>query len=86
MNFVLSSSVNPAYKFDNLSEKQVHVGSGGVQKTAAATASGRGARKGSDAASVFSLPAKGAYAVRSSVDRYVRWMPGQSVTPSGNLC
>jgi hypothetical protein len=30
--------VNPAYEFDNLSEKQVHVGSGGVQKTAAATA------------------------------------------------
>jgi len=35
MNFVLRSSVNPAYEFDNLSEKQVHVGSGG-RKTAAA--------------------------------------------------
>jgi len=28
MDFVLRSSVNPAYEFDNLFEKQVHVGSG----------------------------------------------------------
>lgn len=37
MNLVLRSSVNPTYEFDNLSEKQVHVGSGRCKKTAAAT-------------------------------------------------
>ena len=64
--------MNPAYEFDNLSEKQVHVGSGkcknrsGDGRSCRGAPSGnanrlavRGVRTGSDAASVFRASRRG---------------------------
>ena len=44
--------MNPAYEFDNLSEKQVHVGSGECKTAAAARVPGRGAQSGNTAVRV----------------------------------
>jgi len=86
MNFVLRSSVSPTYEFDNLSERQVHVGSGECKNRNGDRSQVAAPGQGSNAAFVFSLPAKGAHAVRRRAGRYVRWIPGQSDTQSGNLC
>ena len=56
MNFVLRSSVSPTYEFDNLSERQVHVGSGECKNRSGDGSSVAAPGQGSNAAFVFRFP------------------------------
>jgi len=99
MNFVLRSSVNPAYEFDNLSEKQVHVGSGQCRKPQRRPGfrSRRPVRQHGRTRTVRGdgrVPtlhrffyAAGQGSVRGPVRLPATgWEPGQSGTWIGNLC